>query len=291
MLRAGQVRVNETSFKICRRRAAVVLANDRRCVEKLWTRSRTRLLQDDQVPRRVTPEQTCFGYARCGSAIRLESQPPETLLRAAARERFPRMRVPAPPGISGGAASARRPPLKTFFLGKEARTHRPAAPRHFCFGLDAQFSPQRHGHTRCSSRVPRVCAILPLPRPAPRQFPKRVLPIPNRTKATEALASASSLARATKRKTSSRSDSQHHFPSCALEAQPLPARIITRRVTAGHAVRSEFDYRRIVPIRRSEDANWSALYVEGFSSWWKSTLMAARTSSALSGFASLLYAM
>jgi len=130
-----------------------------------------------------------------------------------------------------------------------------------------------------------------LPRPAPRQFQEHVLPIPIRTKATEALASALSLARTTKRKTSSRSDSQHHFPSCAPEALPLPVRINTRRISAGHAVRSEFDYRRIVPIRRSEEANWSALYAEGFSSWRKSALMAARTSAALSGFASLLYAM
>src|SRR6266576_2112759 len=41
-------------------------------------------------------------------------------------------------------------------------------------------------------------------------------------------------------------------------------------------------------IRRSADANWSALYAEGFSSCWKRPLMAVRTSAALAGFAARL---
>src|SRR5579859_6646169 len=127
------------------------------------------------------------------------------------------MRLLAPPGISGGAARERRSPPKTFSLEKAARMHRPAAPPHFCFGFDAQCPPQKHGYTQGSSRAPRVFAILPLPRPGLRQFPKRARPIPCRTKATEALASASSLARATNRKTSSRNDSKQHVPSLPRE--------------------------------------------------------------------------
>src|SRR5579859_5837646 len=127
------------------------------------------------------------------------------------------MRFLAPPGISGGAARELRSPPKTFSLEKAARMHRPAAPPHFCFGLDAQFPPQKHGYTQGSSRAPRVFAIHPLPRPGPRQFPKRAHPIPRPTTATEALASVSSLARAMNRKTSSRNDSKQHVPSLPRE--------------------------------------------------------------------------
>src|SRR5271167_5202892 len=143
---------------------------------------------------------------------------------------------------------------------------------------------------RGSSLAPRISAILLSPRPALRQFQERARPIPHRTRSREALPSASSCARWTKRKTSSRTDSKKHVQSAAQE-KTLP------HAFEGGASFSEIDYRRpsqilaiatayrsIGRIRRSAAANWSALYDEGFSSCRKSSLIAARTSSALLGF-------
>jgi hypothetical protein len=195
-----------------------------------------------------------------------------------------------------------------FFLQMAARTRLPATPFHFRSESAAQFRRQTRGCIRGSSLAPRVFAALPSQRRVLRQSPGRALPIPFRTKSTEALASASRCARWTKRKTNSRTDSQKHVQSstgkrlshaserefCAGNASALP-----KAISMHHF--SGFDYRRpaqnlaigegyrsIGPMRRSEAANWSALYAEGFSSCRKSSLMAARTSSALLGFASLL---
>src|SRR3981189_1720884 len=44
-------------------------------------------------------------------------------------------------------------------------------------------------------------------------------------------------------------------------------------------------------MRRRAAANWSALYADGFSSCWNSTLIAPRTSASFAGFVSLAYAM
>ncbi len=254
-----------------------------RCLEKLLIRSRILPSRDAPVHSLAPRAQMCFGYARCDSAIHLEFQPPETRRRAAALEIFPQMHTLAIQAISDDAAPERRSLQKMFSLEKATQMHHLGPRRRLYFDSGAQFPPQKYGYTRGSSLALRVFAILPLPRPAQRQFPERALPILCRTKATEALASASSLAKATKRKTSSRTDSTQHIRSSARER--------LSQVSAGQASFSEFDYRSIPRMRRSEEANWSALYAEGFSSCWKSRLIAARTSSALSGFASLLYAM
>src|SRR4029077_10793494 len=79
-------------------------------------------------------------------------------------------------------------------------------------------------------------AILPLPRPALRQFQERVRPNPCRTKATELFASASCAASTTKHKTSSQTDSQKR-PIC--RARKAPANRKRPRTL------SECDYRRL----------------------------------------------
>src|SRR5580700_8505501 len=65
------------------------------------------------------------------------------------------------------------------------------------------------GYTRGWSLARRVFAILPLPRPALRQFQERVRPNPCRTRATELFVSASCAASTTKHKTSSQTASQN----------------------------------------------------------------------------------
>jgi hypothetical protein len=168
----------------------------------------------------VPPAQTCCGCARFAAAIHLESQPPETLRQAAARERFLRRRVPAIPVISNDAAPGRRWLPKMFSLEKAAPTRPPATPLRLRFGFGAQAARQTRGCTRCSSLARRVFAILPLLRPALNQFQERVRPNPCPTKATELPASASCAASTTKHKTSSQTDSRKHIQSAARKALP-----------------------------------------------------------------------
>ncbi len=115
-----------------------VLANGRRCLYTLWTRSRIQPMQAVRALMPAPPAQTCFGYARCDSAIRLESQPPEKRRLAAARERFLQMLALALLAISNDAAPIPRSRRKMFFLEKATRTHRPAAQRHLTFGFAGQ---------------------------------------------------------------------------------------------------------------------------------------------------------
>jgi hypothetical protein len=165
----------------------------------------------------VEPVQTCCACARCAAAIHLESQSPETLRRAAARERLPRRLAPAILVISNDAAPGRRWLQKMFSPEKAAPKHPPAKYRRLCFRFAREAWRQMRGYTRCSSRARRVFAILRSPRPARRQFQERVRPNPCRTKATELLASASCAASTTKHKTSSRTHSQKHVQSAARE--------------------------------------------------------------------------
>src|SRR5579859_817086 len=108
---------------------------------------------------------------------------------------------------------------RMFFRKKAGRTRPPATRRRSCKDCraaecsDAQVLRPGCGCIQGLSPALRAFVALALPRPHLRQFPKRARPIPCRTKATEALASASSLARATNRKTSSRNDSKQHVPS------------------------------------------------------------------------------
>jgi hypothetical protein len=251
MLRAGRDRVNASSFNNWRHFALGVLSNDMRFLEKLLIRSKILLSRAAQVHSQAPRAQMCFGYAQCDSAIHLEFQRPETRRRAAVLEISLRMRALAIQAISDDAAPEQRSQQKMFFLKKARQMHHLAPRRRLRFYSGVQFPPQKYGYTRGSSLASRVFATLPLPRPAPRQFPERALPILCRTKATEALASGSSLAKATKRKTSSRTDSTQHIPSSARER--------LSQVSTGQASFSELDYRSIPRIRRSEEANWSAL--------------------------------
>src|SRR5208282_2126772 len=157
----------------------------------------------------------CFGYARPVAAIHLESQVPETRRRAVEPGRFLQMPAPAPLAISDDAAREPRSPLKMLFPEMAALTHRPALPRRFCSDSFEQVAPQTSGCTPGSSLAQHACVTLLLLHPAQLQFPERALPIPNRTRATESLASASAVANTTKRKTSSRTDSQTHVQSSA----------------------------------------------------------------------------
>jgi hypothetical protein len=286
-----------SSVRNCRKSAHAVHECDKRRAENRWTRSRTQTMQAVRARMTASPAQTCFGYARCAAAIHLEFQPPKTPRQPAARERFRRRRALAILAISNDAEPIRRSPLKMFFLEKATRWHRPATPLHLSSDSAVKAPPQKRGCTRCSSLAPRVSSTPPSRHRARRQPQEHARPIPCRTKSMEALAFASSCASTTKRKTSSRIDSKKHVQSAAQE-KTLP------HAFEEGASFSELDYRRpaqtlaiatayrsIGRIRRNEAANWSALYAEGFSSWRKSSLMAARTSSALLGFASLLYAM
>jgi len=185
-----------------------------RCLDKLLIRSRILRSRAARVRSQAPRAQMCFGYARCDSAIRPEFQPPETRHRVAALGISLRMRCLAILAIADDAAPEQRSRQKMFSLEKARQMHHLAPRRRLYFDSGAQFPPQKYGYTRGSSLDLRVFATLPLPRPAPRQFPERALPILCRTAATEALASASSPATTTKRKTSSRTDSNQHIPLC-----------------------------------------------------------------------------
>ena len=272
-------------------------ANEMRRASNLWTRLKIPRLQAAPAPMQAPPAQTCFEYARSGAAIHLESRSPETLPRAAIRERFPQRLVPALLATANGAARERRSPLKKFSLRMEVLTHRLVPQRRLRCWFASRAQQQKRGYIQGWSLAPRAFSTLPSPRPVLLQFQECARPIPRRTKATELLASESCCAKMMKRRTSSRTDSQKHVHSAA--QQKTSPRACKRTSDF-----SECDYRRparnldnalphlsIGPIRRSDAANWSALYAEGFSSCRNSSLMAARTSSALVGFASLLYAM
>jgi hypothetical protein len=185
MLRAGRGWVNASLISHGRRSAHAKLVNDTRHVENLRTHSKIRPPQVVRARMTVEQVQTCCGCARFAAAIHLESQPPETLRQAAARERFLGRLAPAILVISNDAAPGRRWLQKMFSLEKAAPTHPPATPLRSRFGFAAQVRRQTRGYTRCSSLAPRVFAILPLPRPALRQFQERVRPNPCPTKATE----------------------------------------------------------------------------------------------------------
>ncbi len=214
-MRRYQASLSGVAIRKGRRSAHVVLLNGTRRVENLRTRSKIRAPQVAGARMMVPPVQMCCECAQCAAAIHLESQSPETLLRAAARERLPRRLAPAILAISNDAAPGRQWLQKMFFPEKAAPKHPPARHRRLRFGFAREARRQMRGYTRCSSRARRVFAIPPLPRPALRQFQERVRPNPCRTKATELLASASCAASTTKHKTSSQSDSQKHVQSAA----------------------------------------------------------------------------
>jgi len=294
MLRASCALVNALHAVYWHNLAHAVHVYDKRRVENRWKRRQIQPPKAAQALMRVPQPQTYCGYARCGSASCLGFQRREKRRRAAEHERFLKTHAPVLLAISDGATPELRSQLRMFFLEMAARTHRPAIRRRLSFGLAGQSPARMRDCIRGSSLAPRVSATLPSPRPARRQFPEHARPIPHQTKSREGHASASCCARWTKHKTSSQTDSKKHAQSAAQE-KTLP------HAFTGGASFSEFDYRRpaqtlaiatayrsIGRIRRSEAANWSALYAEGFSSCRKSSLMAARTSSALLGFASLL---
>src|SRR5580658_3078868 len=232
MLRAGHALVNEWRVRNSWQSAGKLRADDRRCLCIQRTRSKIQ-------PPRVAPSrnqapqaQTCCGYAQCDSAIHPESQPQETHPRVAAREISLQTRVLALLSISSDATRERQSPRKMFFQETAMQTRRPAKQPRFCSGCVEQFLPRTRGCTRDSSLAPRASATLPSQRPVPRQFPGRARPIPFPTKSTEANAFASRCARKTKRKTSSRTDSQKHVHTAA---QKEPPRVSEREFCAGNA--------------------------------------------------------
>src|SRR5579859_1803721 len=103
MLRATLGRVNEPSFKTCRRRAAATRANEMPRHENPRRHSKIRRQRASREPSMARLAQTCSECARYDAASHLVCQWQETRLRAAAREMLPRMRFLAPPGISNGA--------------------------------------------------------------------------------------------------------------------------------------------------------------------------------------------
>jgi hypothetical protein len=208
MLKARRVVVNASRVRNRQRFAHAVRANDTRRAGSRWTRSKIPPLQAVRVRMTAPPEQTCFGYARSGAAIHLESRSPETRRRAAARERSPRKRASAILAMSDGAAPERRSLPKKFFPEKAKLRHRLAPPRHLGLDRAEQALRQMRGYTQGSSLSSHASAILPSPLPALHQPLEHARPIPYWTKATELLASASCGARTTKHKTSSRIDSQ-----------------------------------------------------------------------------------
>jgi hypothetical protein len=125
-----------------------VLLNGTRRVENLRTRSKIRAPQVAGARMMVPPVQMCCECAQCAAAIHLESQSPETLLRAAARERLPRRLAPAILAISNDAAPGRQWLQKMFFPEKAAPKHPPARHRRLRFGFAREARRQMRGYTR-----------------------------------------------------------------------------------------------------------------------------------------------
>jgi len=252
MLRAKRGCVNETSVTHRRHPAHATRASGTRC--PCIQRIRSKIQQPQVAPaRKQAPRaRTYCGYAQCDSAIHLESQPQETRRQAATRGIFLQMRALAPLSISSGATREQRSPRKIFFPETATRTHLPARPRHSFRDSAARFRRQTRGYTRDLSHAPRVFAIPLSPRPALLRFPERARPIPFRTKSTEANVSASCCARRTKRKTSSRTDSQKHVHSATGKRLPRlserefcvgDAHAVVKAISMHHF--SGFDYCRL----------------------------------------------
>lgn len=220
MLRVARGGVNARRIRKCRPFAAAPLAGSKRCLCKRWTGSKIRQGQAAPPTMQAQLAQTCCGCEQRDSAIHLESRGLEKRRLGVALERFPQTRIAALPSFSNGAVQERRSPRKIFVRGRAAPMHRPAGLLRSSFDFAERFQPQTHGCIQGLSRASRAFAILPSPRLDPRQFPERARPIPFRTRAMEATASASRFARGTSRKTSSRTDSQKHVPSSARETLP-----------------------------------------------------------------------
>jgi hypothetical protein len=234
MLRSSHELVNVLRSVMRQHPALAAPANDRHYLCIRGKRSKIQPPQAAPARNQAPQAQTCCGYVQCDSAIHLEFQPQGTLRRAAARERLLQTLVLAPLSISSDAIRESRSPRKMFLAQTAVRMRRLARPRRSRQDSAAQLRRQTRGYIRGSSRVPRAYTILPSPRPGLLLFPKRVRPIPSRTKSTEANASASCCARRTKHKTSSRTDSRRHIHSA--EQKKTPSRISEKTFCAGRAL-------------------------------------------------------